>query len=128
MIAADNRHPDASRKNSSAVVRNHRVDGEMGGRSKDSTASSAFRVEPVRRSTAIASKNVSICFTVGRVTEGFYVTAMNEASDHVKVKLYQRERMLPKSEGDREATSVKTMLSAREPALRPAKIKLAAIR
>jgi hypothetical protein len=46
-----------------------------------------------------------------RPTGGFYVTAVNEASDSELAKLYQCERPLPKSEGDREPTSVKTMLS-----------------
>ncbi|TWU22349.1 hypothetical protein Pla52o_34050 [Novipirellula galeiformis] len=48
-----------------------------------------------------------------RLTEGFYVTALYEASDYELMKLYQRERPLPQSEGDRAATSVKTMLGDR---------------
>ena len=51
--------------------------------------------------------------SIVRTTEGFCVTALYEASDYELMKLYQRERPLPQSEGDRAATSVKTMLGDR---------------
>jgi hypothetical protein len=40
----------------------------------------------------------------GRVTGGLYVTAVNEPGDFELLKLHQRHRQLPMSEGDREAT------------------------
>ena len=54
-----------------------------------------------------ADKDGSPASHVGRLTEGFYVTAVNEAVDSVHERLYQCERPLRKSQGDRGLAAVK---------------------
>ena len=73
---------------------------------------SAKAMEYGPKSSSISSRDLWVANSLSPPTGGFYVTAMNEASDSEYQSIYQQVPALRNMEGDREATLRKNHVQA----------------